>query len=213
MKAEARSAAVLSSDKRWMMMFAEYLPRCHIRLPENPNILNVGCGNSVKWNYLGAVLYLAREGLGYPNYVAVDLSEEAFAEARKALGGVVHFVAGDARNLTGILTGTYRLAIFEHPNLSTSREGPRIWQKVFEETRKLLDADGAIVLTSFWLNDHIPAQFALVRAGYEIAHSGTNKFPGKRFDTSSSGEALEFDKYIIVAKKPSEGVAMREGKE
>ena len=213
MKAKARPTAGLSSDKRWMMMLAEYLPRCHIRLPENPNILNVGCGNSVKWNYLGAVLYLSDQGLGYPNYVAVDLSEDAFEEARRALDGLVHFVAGDARNLSGILTGTYRLAIFEHPNLSTSRDGSRIWQQVFEETGKLLDADGGIVLTSFWLNDHIPAQFALVRAGYEIAHSGTNKFPGKRFDTSSSGEALEFDKYIIVAKKPSEGVAMREGKE
>ena len=188
-------------DLRWVKMLGEYLPKCDLKLCKNPSVLNIGCGNNVKWNYLGVTLYLANQGLGLPNYVGVDVEEGAFAEAKEALDGLVNFVAGDAQNLTDFLTGAYQLAIFEHPNLATSPDGPKIWQKIFRETAKLLDVNGAVVLTSFWLNDHIPAQRALERAGHEIIYNGRNKFPGKRFDTADNGEPLAFDKYIIVAKK------------
>jgi SAM-dependent methyltransferase len=188
---------------RWVKMLSEYLPKCGITLCENPSVLNVGCGNNVKWNYLGVTLYLADQGLGMPNYVGVDMEEEAFAEAKEALDGLVNFVAADAQNLTDFLTGAYQLAIFEHPNLATSPEGPKVWQKILQETAKLLDVNGAIILTSFWLNDHMPAQVAVERAGYDIVYNGRNKYPGKRFDTADNGEPLEFDKYIIVARKGS----------
>ena len=182
-------------------MLREYLPKYGITLCENPSVLNVGCGNNVKWNYLAVTLYLADQGLGLPNYVGVDMEEEAFAEAKEDLDELVRFVAGDAQNLTDFLTGTYQLAIFEHPNFTTSPEASKVWQRILEETAKLLDGNGALILTSFWLNDHMPARVALERAGYDIVYNGSNKFPGKRFDTAENGEALEFDKYIIVAKK------------
>jgi SAM-dependent methyltransferase len=188
---------------RWVKMLSEYLPKCGITLCENPRVLNVGCGNNVKWNYLGVTLYLADQGLGMPNYVGVDMEEEAFAEAKEVLDGLVNFVAADAENLTDFLAGAYQLAIFEHPNLATSPEGPKVWQKILQETAKLLDVNGAIILTSFWLNDHMPAQVAVERAGYDIVYNGRNKYPGKRFDTADNGEPLEFDKYIIVARKGS----------
>ncbi len=188
---------------RWVKMLSEYLPKCHVTLCENPSVLNIGCGNNVKWNYLGVALYLASQGLGLPNYVGVDIKEEAFAEAKETMGGLVSFVVGDAQDLTGSLTGTYQLAIFEHPNFATSPDGPKVWQRILQETAKLLDANGAIILTSFWLNDHLPAQVAVERAGYDVVYNGRNKFPGKRFDRAESGESLEFDKYIIVARKGS----------
>ncbi len=188
-------------EVRWVKMLSEYLPKCGITLCENPGVINVGCGNNVKWNYLGVTLYLANQGLGMPNYVGVDMKEEAFAEAKEALDGLVNFVAGDAQNLTDFLTGTYQLAIFEHPNFATSPGGSKVWQKILEETAKLLDVNGAIILTSFWLNDHLPAQVALERTGYDMLFNGRNKFPGKRFDTAANGEPCEFDKYIIVAKR------------
>lgn len=186
---------------RWVKMLSEYLPKCGLKLCENPSVLNIGCGNNVKWNYLGVTLYLANQGLGLPNYVGVDVEEEAFAKAKEALDGLVNFVAGDAQNLTDFLAGSYQLAIFEHPTLATSPDGPKVWQRIFRETAKLLDANGAVVLTSFWLNDHMPAQEALERAAYDIIYNGTNKFPGKRFGTADNGEPLAFDKYIIVANK------------
>ncbi len=186
---------------RWVKILREYLPKCGISLCENPSVLNVGCGNNVKWNYLGVTLYLADQGLGMPNYVGVDKEEGAFAEAKEALEGLVSFVAGDAQKLTDFLTGTYQLAILEHPNFTTSPKGSKVWQKILHETAKLLDVNGAIILTSFWLNDHMPALVAVERAGYDVVYNGRNKFPGKRFDTAENGEPLEFDKYIIVAKK------------
>ena len=193
----------ITPDQRWMQMLQEYLPKGKLSLPQNPRVLNIGCGNNVTWNYLGVALFLARQGLGTPHYVGVDSKEKAFAKAREKLGGLVEFVVGDARHLTQYLSGLYHLAIFEHPNLSTSREGPRIWGKIFGETGKLLDRKGGVVLTSFWLNDHIPAQVTLERAGYHIAHSGTNRYPGRVFDTCSKGESLRFDKYITIARAPS----------
>ena len=194
----------LSPDQRWLRMLREYLPRGHITLPQNPCILNIGCGNNVTWNYLGMALFLAHQGLGVPHYVGVDINEEAFADAQKKMAGLVDFVVGDARHLTDFLSGRYHLAVFEHPNLSTSPEGPRIWGEIFAETGRLLDRKGGAVLTSFWLNDHIPAQVALERAGYQIRHSGTNRFPGKRFDTGNNGEAFRFDKYITIAGAPAD---------
>jgi SAM-dependent methyltransferase len=190
-------------ETRWFKMLSEYLPKCGITLCENPSVLNVGCGNNVKWNYLGVTLYLANQGLGMPNYVGVDIEEKAFAEAKETLDGLVNFVVGDAQNLTDFLTGAYQLAIFEHPNFTTSPEGPKVWQRVLRETAKLLDMSGVLILTSFWLNDHMPAQVALERVGYDIVYNGRNKFPGKKFDTADNGEPLAFDKYIIVAKKGS----------
>ncbi|MGD8226628.1 MAG: methyltransferase domain-containing protein, partial [Desulfobacteraceae bacterium] len=186
---------------RWVKMLREYLPKCGITLSENPSVLNVGCGNNVKWNYLGVTLYLADQGLGMPYYVGVDKEEGAFAGAKEALEGLVSFVVGDAQKLTHFLTGTYQIAILEHPNFTTSPKGSKVWQKILQETAKLLDVNGAIILTSFWLNDHMPALVAVERAGYDVLYNGRNKFPGKRFDTADNGEPLEFDKYIIVAKK------------
>ncbi len=197
------SETTLTPDKRWVKMLTEYLPSYHIGLSENPNVLNIGCGNNVKWNYLGVTIYLSNQGLGVPNYVGVDLKEETFADAKKTLAGLVNFVAGDAQHLTHFLKGTYQLAVFEHPNLSTSPDGPKIWGKIFRETAKLLDPNGCLILTSFWLNDHIPAQVAIERAQYHIVYNGRNKFPGKRFDTAGNGESLKFYKYIIVAKRQS----------
>ena len=194
----------LSPDQRWLRMLREYLPKGNITLPPNPRILNIGCGNSVTWNYLGMTLFLAHQGLGMPRYVGVDIAEEAFTDARKKMGGLVEFVVGDARHLTDFLSGRYHLAVFEHPNLSTSPEGPRIWGEIFAETGRLLHREGGVILTSFWLNDHIPAQVALERAGFQIRHSATNRFPGKRFDTGNNGEALRFDKYIMIAGAPAD---------
>jgi hypothetical protein len=131
----------------------------------------------------------------------VDMEEGAFAGAKQALDGLVSFVAGDAQRLTDFLSGTYQLAIMEHPNFTTSPERCKVWQRILHETAKLLDVNGAIILTSFWLNDHMPALVAVERAGYNIVYNGRNKFHGKRFDTDENGEPLELDKYIIVAKK------------
>ena len=192
-----------SPDERWVDILSEYLPKCGIRLLENPNILNIGCGKNVKWNYLAVAIYVARQGLGIPFYVGVDLKKEPLGQAKRALGELVSLVAGDARNLTRFLRGTYQLAVFEHPNISTSPEGPKTWRRVFRETARLLDGSGGIILTSFWLNDIIPAKMALERTRYHILYSGGNKFPGKQFNTGRDGEPLRFDQYIIVAKPPS----------
>jgi hypothetical protein len=193
----------MTPDQRWMRMLQEYLPKGKLSLPRNPRILNIGCGKNVTWNYLGVSLFLAQQGLGTPYYVGVDKDEKALAHVRGKLEGLVDFVVGDARHLTRFLSGQYHLAIIEHPNLSTSRDGPKIWEQIFGETGKLLDRSGGVLLTSFWLNDHIPAQVALERAGYHVAHSGTNRYPGKLFDTGSNGEPLRYDKYLAIARVPS----------
>ena len=187
-------------ERRWTAMLAEYLPRHGVRLPQGPCVLNIGCGSNVMWNYLGVTGYLLGQGLGLPRYAGVDLHSKAFEKAREALAGLVHFIAADARQLTDHVKGPYHLIVVEHPNLSASPDGPKVWRQVFEEAARLLDRAGVLILTSFWLNDHLPAQLALERAGYRILHSGKNQFPGKPFDTLETGETLEVDKYILIAK-------------
>lgn len=182
-------------------MLDDYLNRSGIRLPQNPGVLNLGCGNNVKWNYLGVTGYLLKQGLGVPYYVGVDVKEESFAQAKKVMAGLVHFIAADARGLTRYLKGSFHLIIVEHPNLTTSPEGPRVWRQVFEEAAALLADEGALIVTSFWLNDHIPAQVVLGKAGYQLLFSGKNKYPGRLFDTLETGETLQTDKYILIAKK------------
>jgi hypothetical protein len=196
-----QSEAKDKPDERWVRMFEEYLPRYGILLPENPNVLNIGCGNSVTWNYLALTFYLASQGLGMPRYVGIDVEEAAFADAKKALKGLVQFVSGDAQHLTDFVTGRYELIVVEHPNLTTSPKGPRIWRRIFEETATVLDDKGGLILTSFWLNDHIPAQLALERAGFHVLFSGRNKYAGKTFDRAANDEELAYDKYVLLAKK------------
>lgn len=201
MSSNSQSPPTPSPDIRWMCMLGEYLPKYGIVLPENPGIVNVGCGDNVKWNYLGVAQYLMDQGLGYPNYTGIDIKGDAFADAKDALGDLVHFVTGDARHLSDLVSGTFHLAIVEHPPLTISPDGPKKWQRIFKEVSKVLDKNGGLILTSFWINDHIPAQMALERAGFEILHSASNKFPGRQFDTGSNGESLEYDKYVIIARR------------
>jgi hypothetical protein len=188
-------------DRRWAAMLDEYLGKCEVFVPPNPRVLNIGCGNNVQWNYLGVTAFLLGRGLGLPHYDAIDMEEKAFGLAKKALTGLVHFVAADARRLTRYLEGLFHLIIVEHPNLTTSPQGPGIWRLVFEEAALLLAQEGALILTSFWLNDHVPAQVALERAGYRLVFSGTNRYPGRTFDTLGTGESLQVDKYILIARK------------
>ena len=125
METEMVTDGRMTPDRRWVRMLREYLPEGDIPLPQNPRILNIGCGNNVTWNYLGMVLFLAQEGLGAPRYVGVDIKEEAIAHARKKLEGLVDFVVGDARHLTRFLSGPFHLAVFEHPNLKGPESGGR----------------------------------------------------------------------------------------
>ncbi|MBW2065345.1 MAG: methyltransferase domain-containing protein [Deltaproteobacteria bacterium] len=184
-----------------MSILTDYLSGYDITLGKNPRVLNIGCGKNVKWNFLGVTFYLAGQGLGFPVYVGVDQNEDAFGDARKVLGDLVTLITCDAQDLGNHVEGTFQLVIVEHPDLATSRDGPRKWRRIFEQARKLLDEQGALILTSFWLNDHIPAQVALEKSLYRILYSGRNAYPGRRFDTSNNGEPLIVDKYIILAKK------------
>jgi hypothetical protein len=202
METQSRTGQQEGPEQRWVNILTEYLPKCGMRFLEKPNVLNIGCGNNVKWNYLAVAIYVARQGLGLPFYVGVDLKKEPLAQAKQALGELANFVVGDARNLTRFLRGTYQLALFEHPDISTSPEGPETWRRIFRETAQLMDRSGCIILTSFWLNDIIPAKMALERTRYNLVYSGGNKFPGKQFDAGRDGEPLRFDQYIIVAKPP-----------
>ena len=202
MERESRTGEEDSPGVRWVNILTEYLPRCGVRFPQNPKVLNIGCGKNVKWNYLAVAIYAARQGLGLPFYVGVDLKKEPLGQAKQALDELASLVVGDARNLTRFLRGTYQLALFEHPDISTSPEGPKTWRRIFRETARLLDRNGCIILTSFWLIDIIPAKMALERTRYNLVYSGGNKFPGKQFDTGRDGEPLRFDEYIIVAKPP-----------
>lgn len=188
-------------DQRWMMILNKYLGELGIELPQFPSVLDIGCGNNATWSYLALVEYLGAKNLGVPKFVGIDLSEEAFAKAKEALKGLAQFVACDARDLTNHVEGPVDLVLCQHPPLTTSREGPRIWEAIFEEIAKLLDPQGCMVLTSFWIKDHIPAQVSVEKAGLDILFSGKNFFPGRVFDRSEDGEQLQYDKYILVARR------------
>jgi hypothetical protein len=111
-------------------------------------------------------------------------------------------VVADARSLASLLKNRYDLAIFEHPDISTSPERPKVWLEIFNQVSMILKPNASVILTSFWLNDHIPATFNLKKAGYRILYNGKNRYPGKCFDKSSTGELLLYDKYILIAKMP-----------
>ncbi len=188
---------------RWFKIFSEYLPKGNIRLSENPKAVNVGCGSRVVWNFAGFCFFSISRGLGLPRYVGVDIKPEKLSFEKPALNkiGGADLIAADARKLSRYIKEQFDLAIIEHPDFTISPDAPKNWQKVLEEIYKLLTETGGLILTTFWLQDHFPAQVALKRMDFTIFHSGTNKYPGKQFDTSSEGEPLLLDKYIILAAK------------
>lgn len=188
-------------DIRWARILKDYFQEFGLSLPYNPAIINVGCGENVKWNYLGLVLYLSLEGLGRPFYLGVDRNEKALRGAWNSMRGLVHLVVGDAVFLSSMLKNSYDLAIFEHPDISTSPDGARKWRKIFKQTKHILKSGGYLLLTSFWLNDHVPATYNIEREGFSILHNGKNRYPGRQFDRASTGEELIYDKYILIAKR------------
>ena len=189
-------------DQRWMRILDRYLGDLGIELPQFPCVLDVGCGNNATWNYLALIGYLGAKNLGVPRFVGVDLNEEAFAKAREALKGLAQFVKCDARDIAKYVEEPVHLVLCQHPPLTISRDGPKKWKAIFAEIGKLLAPQGCMVLTSFWIKDHIPAQVAVKKAGLDILFSGKNIFPGKVFDRSEDGEQLQYDKYILLARRP-----------
>ena len=198
---ELNSSHLNSPDQRWTMILNKYLGKLGIELPQFPTVVDVGCGNNATWNYLALVEYLRIKNLGVPKFVGVDINEEAFSKARETLADLAQFVACDATHLTRYVEGPAHLVLCQHPPLTISKDGPRIWRAVFQEIAKLLDPQGCLLLTSFWLNDHIPASVSVKRAGLDVVHNGSNEFPGKVFDQSDSGEQLQYDKYILIARR------------
>ena len=188
-------------DQRWILILDKFLGDFGIELPEFPSVLDIGCGNNATWNYLALVGYLCPKSLGVPKYTGIDLSEEAFAKAKEALKGLAHFISCDARQLERHVDGPFHLIFCQHPPLTISRDGPKIWKAIFEQVAGLLDPQGCMILTSFWLNDHIPAQMSVKKAGLDILHSGKNPFPGRIFDRSEDGEEFQYDKYILLARR------------
>ncbi len=188
-------------DIRWAKILSDYLEGLNILLPYNPAIINIGCGENVKWNYLGTILYITMKDLGRPIYLGVDIDEKGLKKAWKALKRLVDLVVADAELISRMIKNPFDIAIFEHPDISISPYGARKWRNIFFETREILKDGGILILTSFWLNDHIPATYNIEKAGFHILYNGKNRYPGRRFDISSSGEELLYDKYILIARK------------
>ncbi|MBI2448744.1 methyltransferase domain-containing protein [Candidatus Pacearchaeota archaeon] len=157
--------------------------------PENPRILNLGCGTCLETSVL-----IDFFGVG-SSITGIDRDKEKINRAKNYhIYENIDFIAGDIQYLTDFIAGYFDIIIARHPNLQESR-----WDIVFSEAYKLHKEGGILIATSFSAVEGKQVIRHIKNAGYNILASEENKFAIPI--TKYLGNRIANDGYIVIAQK------------
>jgi len=178
----------------------EYLRRVDFDPKENPNILDIGCGNNCIGEALPLLkLYKERFNL-LARLTCVDRTPQEYAIAQRALGDLARFIPGDAQNIHELVQGEYGLIVVRHPNPDVSTKQKNAWHCILSNSKKVLSPRGLVFMTHMAEVGYVNL-FALLHGnGYKVLVSEENPHCGPRLDVEGS-EVQCFDKYVLIGQK------------
>jgi len=194
--------------KAFRQMLETYVPQVGYSAPQNPRILNLGCG--VCYEALVLSSYFGNRPNGFDSedvfVVGIDIDEKKIERARneylepdfsEKITKLVEqpnyrFIPGDARKLKELVEGEFDIIVARHPNVA---EIPDTWQTIFGESYKLMRLSGLFIATSFSDIEHKMLEEQIQKAGYKIALSVSNMYA-----IPTSHEKVSIDRNVLLAR-------------
>jgi len=146
--------AEIFDDRRTYKLTLEHFLKDY-NLPQNPTILNVGCGQ-------------CREGKVITDYfrsemIGIDINEDEIEKAKlNNPENHFKFITGDAKELTKYVNNQADIIIARHPNPFED------WKQIYKQCYKLTKPNG-IIITSLHMNLEQQDIYSMIKkAGYKI---------------------------------------------
>lgn len=190
-------------------MLETYVPQLNYSIPQQPRILNLGCGRCYETLVLNEYFSGKSEGFDSENtflvgidinvkeierakqeYTRADFSEKVIKFVEKPN---YRFVHGDARNLRELVDGEFDVVVTRHPNVA---EIPDTWHTIFRESNSLMKPQGLFLATSFSDIEHEVLEEQVQKAGYKIALSTQNVYA-----IPTSHKEVSIDRKVLFARK------------
>ena len=195
--------------KAFRKMLETYVPQVGYSAPENPRILNLGCGVCYEAFVLSS--YFGGKPPGSDSeevlVVGIDIDKNSIERARelylkpdfsKEITKWVEppnykFIHGDAKQLKSLVDGEFDIIVARHPNVA---EIPDTWYTIFRESNSLMRPDGLFLATSFSDIEHEMLEELIQKAGYKIALSTPNVHA-----IPTSHKEVSIDRKVLLARK------------
>jgi hypothetical protein len=161
-------------------------------------VLNLACGRADETGALARALAPAV----IAHYLGIDLRADAVEEAARRWrlpGGLIEFRSGDAAMIHRMgLISDVDLIFIRHQNYW---DAPAAWDRMLESGLKVLKADGLLVCTSYFDQEHELLVAALKTRGAEVLWNGRD--PESRALAEVPGKSV--DRHLVVFRKPESG--------
>lgn len=182
--------------------------RKHLARKEEARILDLACGDCREAEVLTDFL----AGLKEPGdetrvkLTGIDVRAREIADAQLRFGGKkplgdkpgtreCDFFTGDASKLDGHeeLGEDFDLVFMRHQNYWN---GAKTWEEIYDQALNKLDADGRLIITSYFDKEHQLALDAIQRLGGELIRSEFN--PETR-ELSTEGKSV--DRHVAIFRR------------
>ena len=197
--------------KAFRRMLETYVPQTSYSVPQNPKILNLGCGICYEAFVLSS--YFGNQPDGFSSkdvlVVGIDIDEKEIERAKdhykspdfseKITKWVeppnYKFIHGDARRLRELVDDEFDVVVARHPNVAEIQDD---WYKIFKESYEIMKPEGFLIATSFSDIEHGMLEELIKKVGYKIALSSSNlhAIPTDHKDVS-------IDRKVLLARKGS----------
>jgi hypothetical protein len=161
-------------------------------------VLNLACGRADETGALARALAPAEIG----HYLGIDLRADAIEEAARRWelpAGLIEFRSGDASMIDRMgLISDVDLIFIRHQNYW---DDPAAWDRMLENGLKVLKADGLLVCTSYFDQEHALLVAAMKTRGAEVLWNVRD------FESRALAEVpgKSVDRHLAVFRKPESG--------
>lgn len=184
-----------------------YLKQAKFNPRGNPNVLDVGCGNSCVNEFWHLSQYYEQNFGLHMQFTGVDISEDKYERAKKALGDLATFIPGDAQTIGDFVKGEQGLVIMRNPDPEQSDEQRVVWYNILQSLRRTIMPDGLVLATHFNFGGYLCLLGLFHNSMYNLMINGKNDFPGPEicgFPDEFPGGVMAHDRYILVASKQAQ---------
>ncbi len=207
-----KSKRIGEEREAYRKMLKTYVPMTGFKVPENPRILNLGCGLCHEAIVLSG--YFGGKPFGFDSkdvfVVGIDINEKKIEGARKSYSSIefedgkikyhprenYQFICGDAIRLRDLVDGEFDIVVARHPNLIDQKD---VWIMIFEEANMMTKDKGLFIGSSFTDFEHAYLRECISDAEYFQCLDVKNIH--SLYSENLSPHETSYDRNVLFARK------------